>query len=152
MKHTTRKCSKRLLSILTAIALLFLNVGVASAAEWPKPTEITIPDVQAPTSYAEVYERIIAWQEIIPTGTVYADYFGDYTRYTFNVPINCLTKSTFPGEAAFAYILSDAAFGKLPAKGFGRGFFARKTSNSKLYELVTFCVLMTTGVGTMSLF
>lgn len=132
MKHTTRKCSKRLLSMLTAIALFFLNVGVASADDvndigkifgWTEPIEITIPDVPAPASYAEVYDRIIAWQDVIPTGTVYDDYFGVNTRYTFNAPINCVTNYTFAGEMAFAFILSDAAFGKLPAKGFGRGFF-----------------------------
>lgn len=168
MKQTTRKCSKRFLSMLMAIALFFFNVEIVSAVETmesgisaeankssestdfvnnitvhvnpPKPIEIVVPDVPAPTSYTEVYERIIAWQDIIPTGTPYVDYFGNHTMYTLNVPINVdyfgnhtietinvpITRTpelSLPNEAAFALILNDAAFGKSPARGFGRGFF-----------------------------
>lgn len=166
MKQTTRNCSKRFLPMLMAIALLFFNVEVASAveiteseisAETNNSSESTdfvnnvtahverldsfvVPDVPAPTSYTEVYERIIAWKDIIPTGTPYVDYFGNHTMYTLNVPINVdyfgnhtietinvpITRTpelSLPNEAAFALILNDAAFGKSPARGFGRGFF-----------------------------
>lgn len=180
MKQTTRKCSKRLLSMLMAIALFFFNVEVASAvettesgisvesdnssestdsvivadigdtgstapskgeseiaedAEISEPSKFrldsfVVPDVPAPTSYTEVYERIIAWKDIIPTGTPDLDYspngyngYLDRTRYTFKGGTTNNSITTGYGCAAFAYILSDAAFGTLPAKTIGRGKF-----------------------------
>lgn len=125
-KPTTNKSSnwkwKRLLALLIAMIVTFSNAEVALAAFTG-----VVPDVSAPTSYTEVYERIMAYQEIIPEGTLWTDY-TPYDNTTTNayywkggkidgkIPLNY-------GCMALTAILSDVAFGSLPATKKNRGSF-----------------------------
>lgn len=112
---------------LETVSMMSSNESITPLANELLP--IVVPDVPAPTSYTEVYERIIAWQEKIPTGTAWDDhlpygdngYLGDY--YIWKGGNIDGSRPLAVGCVAFAFISSDAAFGNLPATKINRGNF-----------------------------
>ena len=125
-KPTTNKGStlKRLLAMLIAIVVTFSNAETALA-------DFTgvVPNVSAPTSYTEVYERIMAYKEIIPEGTPWDDdlpYGSKGTLgkgYTWKGGLIDGKRPFNTGCAALGDIYSDAAFGSLPATKKNKGSF-----------------------------
>ncbi len=88
-----------------------------------------VPDVNPPTSYTEVYERLMDWEDILPTGTPWNDDlpYGEQGNlgdgYIWKGGLIDGHRIKHVGCAAFAAILSDAAFGNLPATKIDRGGF-----------------------------
>lgn len=105
-----KKCYK----FLCFLIIMFLSINIKVSAM--NRLEIVVPDVEPPTSYAEVYDRIIAWQEKIPTGTPW-DYDNPYgiNGYLGRGYISKDGSSAGSSCVAFSLILSDAAFGDLPS-------------------------------------
>ncbi|MCI8397336.1 MAG: leucine-rich repeat protein [Clostridia bacterium] len=107
--------------------------------------QTTTRNVEPPSTYDEVYNRIVDCMEIIPQNTVWTDFmpYGIYTSlsphdkedpnigylgeaYTWNGGVFKVDPSD-PGSrsgtgcAAFAFMMSDAAFGGMPARVVQRG-------------------------------
>lgn len=153
MIKTTQNALKRLLAVLMVISLVFASATIDAVAASSDATEADVKvydairnwradmaKVQPPSSYDEVYSRIIACKEIIPQGTVWTDYMP-YGVYNSNSPhaqddprIGYLGKvytwnggvyKVYDGDpgsqsgtgcAAFAPMISDAAFGSMPCR------------------------------------
>lgn len=90
---------------------------------------IDIPDVSPPTTYQEVYDRMMAMQAILPDGTPW----DDNTPYGSLGPLGedyvwkggPIDGATIhhTGCAAFGAVISDAAFGNLPGRKYKNGSF-----------------------------
>lgn len=107
---------KKKYCIMLIITIILSNMRVLATAREQVKLDFVIPQyVEPPTSYEEVTKRILAWQEIIPDGTIwnehtpYGDegYLGEYYEWT-----------TWKGNpfqttacSAFSYVVSNGTFG-----------------------------------------
>lgn len=87
-----------------------------------------IGEVDPPSTFQEVYERLIAFKSIYPEGL----YWDNYTPFGSNGPFSdayvwkggaIYGANKGSGCMGFAFILSDGAFGNLPAHPIPRGGF-----------------------------
>ncbi len=104
--------------IMLIFILVLSNIKTVLAIEQEQKVRLdfVVPEnVQPPTSYEEVTQRILAWQEIIPDGTIwnehtpYGDegYLGEYYEWTaWNGNILRATACS-----AFSYVISNGVFG-----------------------------------------
>ncbi len=121
---------QKMLSIALALCLCLSAVPTAYARNFPSPQEDssaeaytaeTVPyeDVKVPTQL-EAYNAMIALKSTYPEGKPWTN---DDT-YTWKGGTAGGIASIGAGCVAFAYILSDAAFGRLPARMYATGAFS----------------------------
>ncbi len=114
MKRKYKFCF--LMIIVIVLSNFFSMEGLAEQVR----LDFVIPqNIEPPSSYAEVTSRILAWQEIIPDGTIwnehtpYGDegYLGEYYEWILWDGARAKTTSC----SAFAYLINNAVFGnKIP--------------------------------------
>ena len=112
-----QKSMKRMISLVVVLAMLFSATGTVWAAETTGPT------------YQQAYDRMVALQEEYPEGMTWTNTvpygpgqkLGEHYQWKGGkidgrniVSVGC---------AAFAFILSDAAFGSLPNRTYETGKF-----------------------------
>lgn len=111
--------------ITSEAGVMLADTGYVGAYADPTPY---VTNVAAPTSYQEVYDRIMALRDVYPEGLTWtnatpygsANILGD--AYTWH---GGFVKNARKGVgcAGFAFIASDAAFGDLPATTIDNGGF-----------------------------
>lgn len=111
-----QKCTKRVVALVMVLAMLFSVTGTAAAVESVCPT------------YQEAYERMVALKTEYPEGmpwTNFLPYGVDGDKGSAYKWKGGRIKGADQGVgcAAFAFILSDEAFGNLQARAIDRGGF-----------------------------
>lgn len=104
------------------------NIMPITEGAYFNPTEF-VNAATTPETYGEVYNRIIAMQEHYPEGLTWTNYvpYGNGplgSSYTWKGGRIAGNVTSGVGCAAFTFILSDIAFGTLPARTINGGTFA----------------------------
>lgn len=121
------KRTRWIVSLMLAITMSFSAVGVAAVASEPDSPPAALADEAICPTYEEAYNSMIALKEKYPEGMTWTN-FTPYGRdgkegtYWWNGG-KVKGASGGVGCAAFAFILSDAAFGSLPARTIDSGGF-----------------------------
>lgn len=135
--------AKWLTSLLTAFTIPFSTMGTAVMAESIEPNSQAVvteaapsgqlaamaaeTEAAGPTTYKEVYDKMIACKNDYPEGTPWTNFtpYGpgcEKKTYRWNGG-SVKGSNQGVGCAAFVFILSDAAFGNLQARVFDAGKF-----------------------------
>ena len=104
--------------IIVIVSNILPNIKVL-AQEQIRLNFVVPEDVEPPTSYEEVTNRLLAWKDILPDGTVW----NEYTPYTMDNSYewNAYSPTIYSIACeAFADFLSDVVFGDLPARRYDK--------------------------------
>ena len=135
------KCIRKIISLMTIITVSFSSIGTAAAAGSIDPNSQSIVEEEIETngelvaqtesvcpSYQEVYNSMNSLKETYPEGTRWTNFepygskgpLGDSYKWKGG-SVKGATSGV--GCAAFVFILSDTAFGSLPARTIDNGNF-----------------------------